>query len=936
MDKLVKKKWIFVTVIFSTLVVSTVCQDITYHINEELRNSTFIGNVIEDSNLLTAIGSSDGSSLTFTVITGGDHSHLFRVDEVTGDLYTNAIIDRELYCEFLDTCMLTLQIVAKSSLGSFFHILKIHVFVNDINDHSPEFPSRSMSKTISEAVLVGTSYSIPGARDKDTSPEFSLKEYRLDSGANNQILPFSIQFTKHLDGSSSVRLYVTEPLDREIHDSYVFEIVATDGDSPPREGRLFMTITVSDVNDNQPAFDSYPYNCTVTEETSTGSVIIDLNATDVDSGENGLVKYRFSTHQAAEIFEHFDIDANTGKIILKKQVVFTPGKVYSIIVEAYDNPLDGQSSSTQTLVQVNVENTGNNAPKILINILSNSDTAEVFENANIGTVVAYVVVEDHDLGREGMASCIIQSVDFEIQRIDMNRYKIYVNQRLSYEHTKTQNITVHCQDNGNPPLPASASFTVRIKDVNDNPPVFVQDSYSANLREDSSVGQAILDVSATDADTGNNSIVYFEVSSEFNDYFYFEPSTVISNYATLKLGRRLDREMKSSYIFYIFAKDMGEPQNVGNTTVKLYITDVNDESAVFTKDPFEFYVLENLPTDAVVGRVTATDRDLGINQQLSYTMHTSFVGKVPFAVLDDGRIKTTRELNREVTDRYDFKVIATDKGENPRSSTGTVIVRVSDDNDLAPSISFPKLGNNTITVSQATEAWKVVSKVEAKDGDEPGTGNSRLLYKIEGRNDSQLFQISPTTGEIQLTQTLQASDVGKIYRLEFYVSDYGKPTPKSAESVLYIKIVSQNAVEAAASTNVLSNKNFLIAIIVAIVTVVLSVGIVATICIIRRIDRERKEEQRRKSNDQVVDPDINSKQVFDGSITVFSLPSEDSLLEKKKKEVSFSLEDDVFSDDDLIQKNGIDSSHRHFKVSSVYLKLLPHEKHGTLPVSRLV
>lgn len=928
-------KWIFVTVIFPALWIATCGQDITYHIDEELRNSSYIGNVIDDSNLLSAIGGSDSSSLTFTVITGGEFSHLFRVDETKGDFYTNAVIDREVYCEFSETCMLSLQIVAKSTLGSFFHILKIHVFISDINDNSPEFSSRSMSITISEAVLVGTSYSIPGARDKDTSPEFSLKEYKIYSGADNQPLPFSIQFTKHLDGSSSVRLFVTEALDREIQDSYNFEIVATDADVPPRQGRLFMSIKVSDINDNQPKFDSWSYNCTVTEETDKGSVIIDLNATDADSAENGLIKYRLSTHQATEIFEHFEVDENSGKIILKKQVVFNPGKVYNIIVEAYDNPLDGQSLSTQTLVQVNVENSGNNAPVIIVNILTKTDIAEVAENANIGTVVAYVVVEDHDVGRQGMASCIIQSVDFEIQRIDMNRYKIYVNQPLNYERTKSQNITVHCQDNGIPPLPASASFMVNILDVNDNAPYFVADTFSANVREDTPIGESILEVSATDSDSGDNALVDFELS-EFSDYFYLEPSTTKVNTATLKLRKTLDRETKPAYVFPVYAKDRGVPQKVGNSTVKIYVTDVNDESAVFTKTPFEFYVLENLYSDAVVGRVTATDDDLGDNQLLSFSMHPDFVGKVPFAIVEDGRIKTTRELDREVTDTYNFNVIAVDKGEVPLSSTGTVLVRVSDDNDKEPVISFPKLGNNTVFVSQSTAAWQVVSKVIAKDDDEEGTSNSRLRYTIEGRNDSHLFQISPISGEIQLTESLKPSDVGKIYRLEFFVSDHGKPTPKSAESVMYLKIVSHNATEAAASTDVLSNKNFLIAIIVAVVTVVLSVGIVATICIIRRIDRERKEEQRMKTNHQVIDPDINSKQVFDGSITVFSLPSEDSLLEKKKKEVSFSLEDDVFSDDDLIQKNGIDGSHRHFKVSSVYLKLLPHKTKGGYSVSRLI
>lgn len=926
-------KVILIFVIISVVCKSSLAQDVTYHIDEERSNSTLIGNIGEDSNLLSAIGGSDSSSLSFSFLTtGNQYAHYFRVGERTGDLFTNAVIDREIVCEFSETCMLILQVAAKSELGSFFRILKIHIFINDINDHSPEFSRTTLTLTISEAVLVGTSYAIEGARDKDTSKEFSLQEYKIVSlnPESQESLPFSIQFTKHLDGSSMIRLYVTEPLDRELKDAYHMEILALDGDNPPRQGRLPVFVIVSDVNDNQPSFDADSYNCTISEETATGDVILKLNATDPDLDENGHIKYRLSPHQQPDIFIHFDIIEETGEIILKEKVVYAPGLVYNIIVEAYDNPLDGQLLSTQTLVAVGVQNTGNNAPVIVINVLTQTDMAEVPENANVGTVIAYVVVIDHDDGNQGMASCIIQSIDFDIQRIDMNKYKIFVAQRLDYERSKMQTVTVHCQDNGNPPLPASASFNVSILDKNDNPPVFTQPQYTANVREDAHIGESILKVSATDLDSGKNAEVYFEVSGTFSerDYFYFENSPTERNVGLLKLNKTLDRDKKSSYVFAVNAVDVGEKgetSKTGSAMINLYLTDVNDEQPEFMQDPFTFVVLENLQTGSVAGRLTAKDKDLGINAQIEYKMHPDSVGTVPFEVLTDGYVKTNRELDREGKNKYEFQVIATDKGEKPLSSTGNVVVIVSDANDMFPEISFPKPGNNTASVSLAATVWQVVTKVQASDGDEPGTGNSRLRFDIISRNDSELFQINPNSGEIQVTKTIDASFNGKIFCLTILVSDFGKPTAKTAESALYLKITSNSIAEAQASTDILSNQNFLIAIIVGVVTVVLSVGILATICIIRKIDRERKAEEKRRNNNEIkVDPDLDGRQVFDGSITVFSLPSEDTLLgDKKKKEVSFSLDDDVFSDDDLIQKSGLESSHRHFKPNLSYLAPSP-------------
>lgn len=890
-------------------------QDITYHIFEEQPNSTEIGNVAVDSNLFSVVGEADFSSLHFSLF--DSNARYFRIDNKTGILYTNDVLDREVICEYLKTCLKTIQVAANSKLGSFFRTLKINVFIDDINDHSPVFAQQSLTYEISEAVLVGTSYQIEGATDDDTSQNFSLKNYELESKDTlpyDEALPFSLQFVTHLDGRSIIRLSVTLPLNREEHEQYNLEIIAKDGDNPPRMGRLPITVEVLDVNDNPPVFTAESYNVTVNESLDIDAKIITVTATDRDANENGRVKYKLSPHQASNIFETFNINEDSGAILLKQKLVYSPGKYYRIIVEAYDNPSEGQPLTAQAFVNVTVQNSGNNPPEIIINLFpQENNRVKVSEYANIGAVVAYVTVIDHDVGTQGQAECIAQSRYFRVERHGNydNKFKVVTVNLLDYEKSQQENVTIICRDGGSPALQSIAWFIVEIKDENDHPPLFEEQEYSVAIPENIRVGEVILNVKASDLDQGVNSQFHFAVAEPYQKEFRFdEPSNPSSKTGYLRVNRELDRETRGSYEFPIYVIDSGQPAKTGTATVSIILDDINDKEPVFTKSSFNFTVPENLDAGSDVGRVTAIDNDLGINQEKAFKMDPAFEGNVPFSVYPDGFIRTKETLDREEKDLYEFMVVAIDKGLPPLNSSVKVLVSVGDDNDNDPEISFPKLGDNTAFVPASAAQWQVITQVIAFDNDQPGTGNCRLRYAINYRNDSKLFQINPSNGEIKLATTLSESDIGQKFRLDIFVSDHGE-VERTAIAPIYILVVQSNYTSLPQDGE-LSNQNLLIAIIVSVITVIVSVGIVATICIIRKIDRQKKQQNSMPKNN-VQDSELKNR--FDGSITVFSPHSDDSLT--KKKEVSFSLEEDVFFDDDLMQKNGL-GNHRHYKPNLQY------------------
>ncbi|KAK3596470.1 hypothetical protein CHS0354_000939 [Potamilus streckersoni] len=871
-------------------------QNLVYHIPEEQPSNTFIGNVANDSNLLSVISETDSNTMRFSFLSRGDYyTKYFHVDDRTSAIFTKIRLDREQLCQFRTICMLPLEVAAQSLISSFFRILKVNIYLEDINDHSPTFSKVLLSLPIPEDVLVGTQYSIEGAKDLDNSQNFSLQKYEL----RPKDVPFSVQFVKNLDGSSLVRLKVMAPLDREKKEFYYMDLIALDGDSPPLIGMLLINVSVIDVNDNSPEFSHPLYNVTVSEDVKNGSLILTVLATDLDKNDNGLVNYRLSPHQADEIFELFEIDAGNGQIRVIGKLIFTPGKIYTVIVEAYD--LSDKHLTSQALVYVLVEDGGNNPPEIHVNLLTNEGVAVISEIAKPGAVVAHISVVDYDTGRDGEVVCMMQSDDFRMDPLHSNEeYKVIVTRHLDHEKQNCTNVTVYCQDSGDPPLNSSSWFLVKILDENDNDPQFTQPLYETSMVENNKIGKSVLTVKAEDIDCGTNAEISYRLSSDIMEYVYIQQT------GTIRAKRKLDREQASSLSFIVYALDGGSPQRTGSTTVKIQILDQNDEIPVFSRTSYEFSVSENNPSGTMVGSVSATDGDDGINAAISFMIHPIYDQKVPFIVFSDGTIKTKTKLDREIVSCYDFSIVVKDEGSPSLNSSVHIKILVKDENDNPPKIHFPSWKNNTVQFPLSTPPWSVIACIRATDDDEFGNENSRLKYMII--NDTQLFRIHSDSGIIQVTDLILEQQYDfRIFELYIMVSDHGVPEALYTTAMLDILLYTENETSVARIPDEAIQSYVIIVITVGTATVVLTVGIVAIFCVIRKHGIKKQQQY------DDVDPE-QMDDMFDGSITVFSLPSEDSLLdEEKRKKFIYSSEEDEFSDGELVQQNATENK------SAVYL-----------------
>jgi len=148
---------------------------------------------------------------------------------------------------------------------------------------------------------------------------------------------------------------------------------------------------------------------------------------------------------------------------------------------------------------------------------------------------------------------------------------------------------------------------------------------------------------------------------------------------------------------------------------------------------------------------------------------------------DTGTIYSTVSFDREQQTSYTFKVKAVDGGEPSRSATATVSLFVMDENDNAPTVTFPSNSSYTV-LPPSSNMRTVVATVVATDAD---TGlNADLNYSIVGGNPFKLFEIDPASGVVSLVGKLAPKHYG-LHRLVVQVNDSGQP-PQSTTTLLHV------------------------------------------------------------------------------------------------------------------------------------------------------
>ncbi|XP_064190231.1 cadherin-24-like [Anguilla rostrata] len=301
-------------------------------------------------------------------------------------------------------------------------------------------------------------------------------------------------------------------------------------------------------------------------------------------------------------------------------------------------------------------------------------------------------------------------------------------------------------------LEPSSQFIIRVQDINDNPPLFEDGPYSATVPEMANIGTSIIQVTATDADDptyGNSArLVYTLVQGQ--EYFSVDPQTGIVRTAVPDM----DRETQDQHLVVLQAKDMGGHLGglSGTTTVTIRLSDVNDNPPRFTQSAWSFSLSELAVPGAEVGRLSATDADLGDNAKLEYTILEGDVGDT-FNITglnQEAIITLNKAVDYEARGAYAFAVEVLNPAVDPRflrrgpfKDRASVRVTVLDA-DEPPRFSRQRY---LLDVRENCAPACAVGRVGAVD---PDTGqNSNIRYSIDPQSDPEaLFRIAPDNGLI--------------------------------------------------------------------------------------------------------------------------------------------------------------------------------------------
>ncbi|XP_029702901.1 protocadherin alpha-3-like isoform X8 [Takifugu rubripes] len=656
--------WVAFTAVLDILMIGASAQ-IRYSISEEVQDKTIVGNIAKDLGL-------DQSSLkerSYRIVTGATEP-LFQVNPNDGILYVNKRIDREEVCDRISPCLINLKTVLENPLE--IHYVAVEIL--DINDHSPVFPEKEKKLEISESALPGARFQLQAGRDPDVG-QLSVQQYKL---SHNEY--FRLDVRDRGEDRKVPFLVLQKQLDRETASSHKLQLTALDGGKPAKSGAIDIIIDVLDVNDNSPVFAKELYSSTIKENVPIGTVVIQINATDLDEGANGEIIYMFGKEMDSKLMNVFDIDTNTGEIRVIGKIDFEESRSFELDIQASDKaqaPL-----TTDKSVMISVIDINDNAPEIEVTSFSSS----IKEDSKLGTTVALISVSDLDSGINGKVICSLkEDSPFNLSpSLQNNMYAVVTRSQLDREIVSKYDLTIVAKDTGEPTFLTEKTISLIVSDVNDNSPKFLSSSYGFYVTENNSPGASVFSVKASDCDENNNAMITYHIRRERTlDANFASFLNINSETGDIFALKSFDFETLKTFQFQVVASDSGSPSLSSNVTVNVFILDQNDNAPVIlypVSSNGSAEGVEEIPRNVNAGhlvtKVRAYDADIGYNGWLLFSLQQ--VSDHSLFGLDryTGQIRTLRSFTETDEAEHKLVILVKDNGNVSLSATATVMVKL--------------------------------------------------------------------------------------------------------------------------------------------------------------------------------------------------------------------------------------------------------------------
>ncbi|XP_065342592.1 cadherin-related tumor suppressor [Cloeon dipterum] len=689
-----------------------------------------------------------------------EYPGVFSLDSTTGQLTTRTKLDREKIAKY------EISVIAKDKgVPPQSSTATVYLTVEDVNDNSPEFYPQKYFIPVPEDTKGDSSILSVTATDQDEGQNAQI-EYSIVDGGDGLF---------KLDRATGV-LSLTAPLSTSHKPLHRIRISAKDkGDRKAVDDAVVEIIKASHLEELK--FESpigYHFEIREDHDKKEASVGREVGRVRVAS-ESRDIKYHIMFGDPKKAFQ---IDERTGVISTANRVDRETAASYRLTCVARAGP----ALMGRTEVNVTILDENDNAPQFP----REKEEVKLRENAPAGHEVYLARAVDRDAGPNSRVSYSLTSNPGEQFRIAEATGVIYLNKPVTAEPGTVINLEVTASDSGEPSLNSRHSLLITIEDVNDHTPVFDHTSYETSILESAPVNDRFFALAASDADLGANGRLNYEITegNSENKFGVFPDGY-------LYVKSPLDRETRDYYSLVVTARDEGEPPRSSQVPVVIHVIDENDNKPEFTNSSFNFYVRENQPPDTFVGKLTATDLDIGRNAELTF----SLIGAQPGDFVVDpknGFLKTLRQFDREelvkVTGQSHIvlEAIVTDNGVSKLKDKVKLNIFITDVNDNVPKFLRTPY---KVQISEASPVNSQVLRVYTVDADEGLNGD--VFYAITGGDEERCFAMDEATGQISVARMLDRERQAR-YELQVSAYDAGEGVTLSATTTIRVDVLDEN------------------------------------------------------------------------------------------------------------------------------------------------
>ncbi|XP_058883158.1 protocadherin Fat 1-like isoform X5 [Acipenser ruthenus] len=694
--------------------------------------------------IITAIGNRINEPLFYHIL---NPDRRFKISHTSGVLSTTGIpFDREEQ----DVYDIVVEVTGEEMLRVAHVVVK--VTVEDVNDNAPMFVNLPYYALVQADADIGHAIRQVTAVDLDIGNNGQIHYYLKELHEYFQISP-----------SGDIRLknyFETDTFNAE----YIITVVAKDGGEPALSAEVEVPITV--MNKAMPVFEKPFYSIEIPENIQLHTPVVHVQA---NSSEGLRIMYSITE---GDPFSQFSIHFNTGVIHVTSPLDFESHPAYKLSVRATDSLTGAHSEVFVDIILVDVND---NAPLFK----EKSYTATLNEASMIGTSVVQVIATDSDSGVNKIISYQLvedNSKSFENFHIDRDSGAILTARTLDYEERQQHNLLVRAMDGGVPALSSDISITVYVTDLNDNPPVFIQQLYEATISELAPRGHFVMHVQAFDADSSDNGkLEYSILNGNVNMNFEISKKTGV-----ITISNHRKPKMEPFYNLNISVSD-GVFRSL--TQVKVTVIGANFHSPSFIQNEYEVELAENSPMGTLVIKAKANDEDSGTYGHITYYIINDFA-RDKFSVNEDGQIFTLEKLDRENSVEKVIAIGLMAKDGGGKVGFCSINVILTDDNDNAPQF---RAAEYKVNVASDAPRGTSVIKIVASDADEGSNADIAYVIEADSENVEENFEIDPFTGVIVTKESLIGLE-NELYAFYVRAKDAGTPSKESVVPV-YIRIL---------------------------------------------------------------------------------------------------------------------------------------------------